>query len=243
MSEHYDSDVTVETADLNFDGVAESVLTDVDGDLVADSIASDLDGDGIADIEQVDTDGDGWADVIFVDAGTDGVADVAIVDSDYDTHADTVVGLTDGVEPDEVGEPDTADERDPATGAHDSLYGAYTVDESATAAEVDYTPELSSGTQAVLDMVNGQMSDAGTIYRDAMDPGSESAEDVAAANERIDNAAQNSRAMEGYIYQQEIANDIRASELDRHAVDEAREAATDAWIESERAISRANDAL
>lgn len=67
--------------------------------------------------------------------------------------------------------------------------------------------------------------------------------DIAAANERIDDAAQNSRAMEGIIYEQEIANDIRAGELNRQAVEDARELATDVSIETERAISRADDAL
>ncbi|MGQ0778213.1 MAG: hypothetical protein ACT4NY_28025 [Pseudonocardiales bacterium] len=177
---------------------------------------SDLDGDGLADIGEFDTDADGYSDVLAIDTGRDGVADIAFVDSDYDGYADTVV---------------TAD--DSAVVTTNSSGDIYDVP--------NY--DAPSGTQAVIDMVNSGMKDAGTIYRDAADPGSVSAEEIAAASERIDNAAQHSRALEGSIYQQEVANEIRSDELTRQTVEEAQRTATDVWIENERAISRADDML
>lgn len=246
MNEPFDSvDLTAMVADLNADGVGESLVTDYNGDLVADSVLSDLDGDGLADIGEFDTDADGYSDVLGIDTGRDGVADVAFVDGNYDGSADTVSTADDSAEP-------TEDDEDTEAGTGGDLYAVADSDEETadSSADIDNVPsydvpsyDVPSGTQAVLDMVNSATKDAGTLYRDAMDPGSVSADEVAAANERIDNAAQNSRALEGHIYQQEVTNDIRSDELARQTSEEAHETATDAWIEAERAISRANDVL
>lgn len=83
-------------ADLDGDGINESVLTDADGDGFADTVASDTDGDGSADTFQYDTTGDGVADEVDVDTNRDGLVDVAQLDYDGDGFADVTISDTDG---------------------------------------------------------------------------------------------------------------------------------------------------
>ncbi|WP_018681485.1 hypothetical protein [Actinokineospora enzanensis] len=215
-------DTTVYLSDGNGDGLADTTMVDTNGDHVADSVTTDLNGDGTADVAVYDVDADGYADVIVVDPTA--------------------------VPPDTTGDYTNVDYTGADHTADDHTGGDYT--------NVDYTPvdtatpdygsgiyDIPSGTQAVMDMTGSSMHDASTIYHDAMDPGSVPADDVAAANEHIENAARTSHALEGQIYQDQIYHDIDVQNQQRAALDEVHETATDNAIETDRAISQAQDAL
>lgn len=105
-----------------------------------------------------------------------------------------------------------------------------TPDPATLAAPAITMPPLDAGTRAVFDMTNQALADAGAIYRDAMDPGSVPAADVAAASERIDNAAAHSAAMQGETYRQEIANDIAHDEFVRQTLEEAHRLQRDVTV-------------
>jgi hypothetical protein len=247
------TDLTVETSDLSGDGLVDTVLVDGDGDLVADAVLSDLDGDGLLDYGEFDTDGDGWSDVVMADTGGDGVADVAVVDADSDGYADAVVTavtpdpvyvVTPAVHHEPAYDPGYVATAAPVAPAYDPIYPDAGTDLYPVAGDLAGFPAtglpVSSGTQAVLDMVNGGMSDAGTLYRDAMDPGSVSADEVAAATERADNAAQNSAMLQGEIHYNTVSNEIHEQELTRTTMEQASTLETDTWIETERVISESS---
>lgn len=181
MSDPFNSvHLTVTAADLNADGAVESLVTDHDGDLVADGVLTDLDGDGVADVGVLDTNADGYVDVLGIDTGRDGMADVAIVDSDYDGSADTVLTTGQGVA---LVQAVPVPAECPPAGSGDDIYTfAGSGEETANSSGALYG--VPSQTQAVIDTVDNGMKNANTIYRDALDPGSVSAEEVAAASER-----------------------------------------------------------
>jgi hypothetical protein len=213
MSEPYEFVPVVEAVDLDADGVAETVIADYTGDAVADEVLTDVTGDGVADYGVMDTNADGVVDVVGVDTGYDGVADVIDVDSDYDGTLDTT--LT-----------DSALNQDAFPVSTDSVdEDAFPISTGSDA----IASGMSGDTAAVAGMVSSTMGDAATVYNDAMNPGSESPEDVAAAIERSENAAANSRAMEGYVYEQEVSNDIALEESARQTIEDARAAEMDAW--------------
>ncbi len=87
--------------DSDGDGLAETVVSpnssggldvtsDTDGDGVYDRVSRDTDGDGVSDTMESDTDGDGVIDTVEYDADGDGLIDVA----QYDTNADGVLDTT-----------------------------------------------------------------------------------------------------------------------------------------------------
>jgi hypothetical protein len=87
------------------------------------------------------------------------------------------------------------------------------------------------------------MSDASVIYHDAMNPGSVDPNEVDAAMQRADNAAQNAQQLQGYTYQQQVSNDIHQGDLDRQYSEQAHQQATDAYIDSDRAADQADWAV
>ncbi|WP_285560709.1 hypothetical protein [Actinoplanes regularis] len=182
-------------------------------------------------IEWFDSDGDGYHETTLLDADTDGYTDLQLTDLDQDGTADAVLGDVD------------------ADGTADFAYGTLVADQPAQPPFPAATtgpfpvPGVSSDTQALMDSLNSQMSDASTIYHSAIDPGSVSTGDVAAATGRIDNASRMTGALEGYVAAQEITNDVRADEIDRSAMESAQETATTTWIESERAANAADWAV
>jgi hypothetical protein len=202
------------------------------------SVFGDLDGDHVVDTQAVDVDGDGHFDVQYTDTNHDAVADVILVDTDGDGLAD-VQAFSDGAGGGVVMEDHNAD------GIVDV---AYTVGPFPQAGQAEYSDvpadagpfpvDTASGiggdTGAVVDSVNAQLHDAGTIYRDAMHPGSVDRHEVDAATQRSDNAARNAESTAGYTYQQQVGNDIHQGDLDRQYSADAHRATTDAYIEAER---------
>ncbi|GAA4567533.1 hypothetical protein [Planotetraspora kaengkrachanensis] len=98
-----------------------------------------------------------------------------------------------------------------------------------------YVPPVGGGMGGFLDNLNSQMADAGTVYRSALDPSSVSDDELASAEERIDNAARNSSVLEGYTYQDQVYNDVIQHDREVQWSNQAHEAETDAWIEADRA--------
>ncbi len=181
-------------------------------------------------IEWFDSDGDGYHETTLLDTDTDGYTDLQMTDLNHDGTADTVLGDVD------------------ADGTADFAYGSLVAQPPAqppfpAAAGPFPVPGVSSDTQALVDSLNSQMSDAATIYHSAMNPGSVPADDVAAATGRADNASRMAGALEGYVAAQEITNDVHADEIDRSAMESAQETATSTWIESERAANAADWAV
>lgn len=223
------SDTYTTPADLDGDGTAESLVADSDGDGACDTLASDTDGDGYVDSVVYDTDADGYVDTAVYDTNADGASDVVVFDTDGDGVADSGFADTD------------------YDGTADTSLGgtsSTTTDSSAATTSGDLY-DVPSDTQAVMDMTSSGLSDASTIYQDAIDPGSVPSDEVDAATERAYDSAQNATAMEGYTYQQEVSNDIRSDELTQQTISEAREAEYDAWEtqqDAEAAISAAENA-
>lgn len=98
-------------------------------------------------------------------------------------------------------------------------------------------PPASGDTLSTMNMVNGAMADLGTLSRDPLNPSANSAK-VAAAQRRAANMARNSAALEGYVYEQGVRQDVANHDALVRADAAARDYATDTWIDSENAISR-----
>ncbi|MFD0744406.1 hypothetical protein ACFQ1L_23270 [Phytohabitans flavus] len=225
-----DDQVTEQWNDLDGDGIIDTQLVDVDGDGQTDLQYTDTNVDGAPDLMMTDYDADGVADVqAFRDsAGVDHVA----VDVDSDGLADQV--FSSGPFPVEVSAP---------VGTGDAPIFDVPATTLPDAGPSATTYGLTGDTAAIADSVNASMADAGTIYDSVVDPGSVSDAEVDAAMERADNAAQNSRLLEGDIYQREVSNDIYQGNLDRQYSEEASRIETDTYIETENAVSRAEDAV
>ncbi|WP_238005344.1 hypothetical protein KZZ52_17550 [Dactylosporangium sp. AC04546] len=213
-----------------------SVWGDLDGDRIVDSQLIDVDGDGHIDVQFTDTNHDGVADVALIDHNRDGVADVQVFSDQAggglvmeDHNADGVADRIYEVGPFDVG----------AAGPSSSSYDSYPATDTVAAGPFP----VGGDTAAVLNNVNSQMADAGLIYRDAMNPGSVDQDQVEGAMERSHNAARNAETMAGYTYQQKISNDIHQGDLDRAYQEQSSQAATDTYIEADRANSRADWAV
>jgi hypothetical protein len=100
-------------------------------------------------------------------------------------------------------------------------------------------PPVSGDTLSTMNMINGAMADLGTLSRDPLDSSANSAE-VAAAQRRAANMARNSAALEGYVYEQGVRQDVLDYDAQVRAEDAARDYATDTWIDSENSISRSS---
>jgi hypothetical protein len=219
--------------------------SDTDGDGIIDSQLVDADGDGQTDLQFTDSDLDGTADTLLMDHTGDGTADLqserdasgtehVTVDSDGDTLADAE--FTGGPFPAEPAAPSEAlfvvdEEPEPVVEAP--------VFEAPPAAP----PGLTGDTAALVGSINSQMADAGSIYRSAMDPGSVPDDAVNAAMERADNAARNAQVLAGYTYEDQVSNEVYQHDLSQEYTEAAHTEATDAWIGSENAISRADQAV
>lgn len=218
--------------DTNDDGVADSGIIDVNGDGATDLQYTDLNGDGVAEVLLVDVNADGATDYQVTDLGG-GVGDV-LVDSDAD-------GVADGeylVAP--FPTYPTADYLTASAPIFDpATTGAAWTDPAAGATG----PFASSETASLVSSINAQMADASTVYHSALDPNSVSADDLSAAEQRISNSARNAQSMAGYTYQQEVSNSVYQGDLQRQWADTASEEATSTWIDAQRAIDRADQAV
>ncbi|HTJ38867.1 MAG TPA: hypothetical protein VL738_37025 [Dactylosporangium sp.] len=210
-----------------------SAFGDLDGDHVVDTQAVDVNGDGHFDVQYTDTNHDSVADVMLVDTTGDGIADVQVFSDQHgggvvmeDYNADGVADVAYTVGPFDTGGYSPQVE----TGYADA--GPFPADTG-----------LTGDTAAVLNSVNSQMSDASVIYHDAMNPGSVDPNEVDAAMQRADNAAQNAQQLQGYTYQQQVSNDIHQGDLDRQYSEQAHQQATDAYIDSDRAADQADWAV
>jgi hypothetical protein len=186
-----------------------SAWGDLDGDHVVDTHAVDVNGDGHFDVQYTDTNHDAVADVMLVDTNGDGVADAQAFSDEagggvvlVDHNADGVADVAYTVGPFDTG----------TDSAYQDSSGPFPVDSG-----------LTGDTAAVVGSVNAQMSDAGLIYHDAMNPGSVDPHAVDAAVQRSDNAAQNAGQMAGYTYQQQVSNDIHQGDLQRQYADEVHQ--------------------
>jgi hypothetical protein len=223
--------------------------SDTDGDGIIDSQLVDADGDGQTDLQFTDSDLDGTADTLLMDHTGDGTADLqserdasgiehVAVDTDGDTLADAE--FTDGPFPAEP----------PATSEALFVVDAEPVREAPPVFEAPVfeappaaPPGLTGDTAALVGSINSQMADAGSIYRSAMDPGSVPDDEVNAAMERADNAARNAQVLAGYTYEDQVSNEVYQHDLSQEYTEAAHTEATDAWIGSENAISRADQAV
>ena len=79
-----DGSIDAEWRDTNGDGVVDMEHQDQNGDGIFDSLAIDLDGDGSIDAEWRDTNGDGVVDMEYQDQNGDGIFDSLAVDIDGD---------------------------------------------------------------------------------------------------------------------------------------------------------------
>ncbi|GIE30556.1 hypothetical protein Ait01nite_036010 [Actinoplanes italicus] len=217
--------------------------SDTDGDGIIDSQLVDADGDGQTDLQITDANLDGTADKLLMDHTGDGIADLlserdafgiehVTVDADGDTLADAE--FTDGPFP---ADPPPAEE------ALFVVDDAPPVFDTAAPTVAPVPAGLTGDTAALVGSINSQMADAGLIYDSAMNPGSVSGTDVNAAMERADNAARNAQSLAGYTYEDQVSNEIYKHDLEQQYLETAHTEATDAWIESENAISRADQAV
>ncbi|WP_035303175.1 hypothetical protein [Actinokineospora inagensis] len=209
-------------ADANNDGTVDTAMVDTNGDHVADAVASDVDGDGQVDVTVYDLSGDGYADVAY----------------------DHTAALDHSIDPGYSADPGYSTDPtygDLSTAAiyPDAAHTDYSDISSAYPAPYD----IPSGTQAVMDMTTSGLADAHTLYQDALHPGSVSADDVAAANQHIDTVSRNTAALEGQIYADQVDHQITVENAQRSALTEAHETATDLYIGTDQAISRAQDAI
>ncbi|WP_432994670.1 hypothetical protein [Dactylosporangium sp. CA-233914] len=225
-----------------------SAFGDLDGDHVVDTQAFDVNGDGHFDVQYTDTNHDGFADVMLVDTNGDGLADVQYMDLNHDGHADVmyVDGNADGL----------ADQAYTAAGPFDTGHadasGSYPQTQAVSSGpfptdggyggNAGYLG-LTGDNAAVASSVNSLMHDAGTIYHEALNPGSQDPGEVQAATEHASNAARNAQSMQGYTYQRQVSNDIHQGDLDRQASEQAHQQATDNAIETDRATSQADWAV
>ena len=85
-----------EEADLNGDGIVDSLLVDNNGDGQVDEIYMDANQDSMYEALMVDSDGNGDFDVMLVDSDGDGYLEAAIADTNVDGIYDTIYVDSDG---------------------------------------------------------------------------------------------------------------------------------------------------
>jgi hypothetical protein len=196
-----------------------------------DPFTLDWDGDGISDIQFVDLSGDGLVDAVMFDLDT-------TLPTSFDATAPWPEPVDDVVAP-----------VDMAATAWDVVSNDVVATDPGAAGPFPVATDpfapipMSSGTAAVLDSVNQLTGDATLLYHDAMDPGSVDPAEVDAALQRADNLESWSTYWEGQNAADEIRNDVNEWDQQHRWEDQAREDANAAWIDADRAISKAEWAV
>jgi hypothetical protein len=189
-----------------------------------DPSVADLDGDGIFDSVQFDTDHDGRIDTeytrtpdglghLFLDTDADGFADSHYLDTAPGT--DQPLTLTDPVTP---AAPEATATTLPAFDA-DSV--------------------MSSDTQALRASINLNLGFAADVWHSQVDPGSVSADDLAAAQEHANTVAGNLGWMQGQVTADAMHNDIVNDQAQREALWSQRESDAEVTREADLAEYRA----
>ncbi|MEV5409264.1 hypothetical protein AB0K60_10570 [Thermopolyspora sp. NPDC052614] len=207
--------------DLDGDGVQETWTSDANGDGVAETQLTDANFDGVADVQQYDTDGDGFANTRYVDVNYDGVVDQGLFDTDGDGAFDAQTVAQNAF-------------------AGGSSGGAGPFPDSGASGS---TPQLDPQLATFLDALNAGQADAYTVVKGTIDPGSVSADELEAAQQRLHNSGQNTSFLEAQVAADEIRNDVARDTLERQWADQEREYAAQVEREAELAESRAEWAV
>lgn len=170
------------------------------------------------DYEIVDLDGDGTEESVLFDTNGNGV-----VDGQYSTGADGVGHLL--LDADEDGLADYGDAYQPPAAAV-PVFDAAAV-------------PMSGDTQALRDSINTSMGHVATTVHEALDPGSESAADLAAAEQHAGNVAGNLGWMQGQVAADAMHQDAVADQATREAVWRQQESDAETAREADLAEYRA----
>jgi hypothetical protein len=172
-----------------------------------------------ADFEIADLDGDGTEESVLLDTNSNG-----IVDARYSSGADGVGNLL--LDTDEDGLAD-----------HAEIY--YPQAAAAPVFDAGAVP-VSGDTRALMDSINTGMGHVATNYHEALDPGSQSAGDLAAAQQHAGNVAGNLGWMQGQVTADAMHQDAVADQTTREATWREQERTAEVTREAELSEYRAS---
>jgi hypothetical protein len=168
----------------------------------------------------VDLDGDGTEDSVLFDTNGNGT-----IDGQYSVGADGVGHLL--LDANEDGLADYADAYYPQAAAAAPVFDATAV-------------PLSGDTQALMQSINTSMGHAGTNFHEALDPGSQSPADLAAAQQHTSNLAGNLGWMQGQVTADSMHQDAVSDQATREATWRQQESDAETAREADLAEYRAD---